>query len=84
MREAFAAKWRERFGYVATGELILETLRVEAVLPGEPVAALMTLPAESAPPVATVETFAQGKPWPTPVYDRAAAGGGVCARTARC
>jgi 5-oxoprolinase (ATP-hydrolysing) len=71
MREAFDAKWRERFGYAATGSLVIDTVRVEAVLPGERVTATMALPATSAAPVATVETFSQGKAWPTPVHDRA-------------
>ncbi len=71
MRAAFGARWREQFGYAPSGELVLDTLRVEAVLPGEPAAAVPDLPRESAPPMATVMTFGGGRTHATPAYDRA-------------
>lgn len=71
MRTAFDVGHRERFGYAGQGDLVIDTLRVEAVLPGDPVAAAMALPRVSAPPLTTVETWAAGAAHPTPVHDRA-------------
>ncbi|MES2753706.1 MAG: hydantoinase B/oxoprolinase family protein, partial [Pseudomonadota bacterium] len=70
MRATFDAAHRERFGYAGQGTLVIDTLRVEAVLSGGTVAVAMTLPDASAGRVATVATWAAGAAHDTPVYDR--------------
>ena len=50
MKAAFEAAYRERFGFVGTAPLIAETIRVEAIAPGETDALLdLPLPATSGP-----------------------------------
>lgn len=71
MREAFDAAYRQRFGYAATGALIVDMLRAEAVAESEAATALPSPPKLSAAPTATVETFMAGKAHPTPIHERA-------------
>ncbi|MCW3847701.1 hydantoinase B/oxoprolinase family protein [Sphingomonas sp. LB-2] len=71
MHAAFAAAYRQRFGYSATSALIVDMLRAEAIADAGAALALPAPPATSAPPVATVETFMGGAHHATPVYDRA-------------
>jgi 5-oxoprolinase (ATP-hydrolysing) len=71
MRRAFAAAYRQRFGYAATATLIIDMLRAEAIAESEAAAALPSPPRTSAPPVATVETFMAGERHATPVFERA-------------
>ncbi|MES2444203.1 MAG: hydantoinase B/oxoprolinase family protein [Pseudomonadota bacterium] len=70
MREAFIAAYRQRFGYAATGALIVDMLRAEAIAESGAAVALPAPPRTSAPPVATVETFMSGAHHATPVYER--------------
>lgn len=79
MRAAFDAAHRERFGYAGRGDLVIDTLRVEAVLAGERVAAAMGLSSESASAQAVVETYAAGTVHRTPVHDRAKLAAGFAA-----
>jgi len=61
MREAFAAAWQARFGFVAEGALVAETVRVDAIA-GAAAADehLFDLPDSSAGPAATVPLFSGG------------------------
>ena len=71
MRETFTAAYRQRFGYAATGALIVDMLRAEAIAESEAAAALPAPPRISAAPVATVQTFMAGEHHVTPVHERA-------------
>jgi 5-oxoprolinase (ATP-hydrolysing) len=72
MREAFAAAYRQRFGYTAASALIVDMLRAEAIAESGIAAPLPSPPRTSAAPVATIETFMAGERHQTPVYERAA------------
>ncbi|HEU0065824.1 MAG TPA: hydantoinase/oxoprolinase family protein, partial [Sphingomonas sp.] len=71
MRAAFEDKHRERFGYAGSGAVVVDALRVEAILAGASEASVTTLPAQSGAPLGVVETWAAGAAHPTPVLDRA-------------
>jgi 5-oxoprolinase (ATP-hydrolysing) len=72
MKAAFEAAYRERFGFVGGAPLIAETIRVEAIAPGETDALLeLPLPSTSGPPVETLSCFMAGEARPTPLYVRA-------------
>ena len=77
MRAAFDAAHRARFGFAGTSRLIAETARVEAVSRTAAPPVATTLPAESAPPRATVETWMAGAARATPVFDRTALAAGA-------
>lgn len=71
MRESFARRHREAFGFAAEGEPIVETLRVEAVASSSEHAALdFGLPQHSALPLETVEVFMVGTWRKVPLYRR--------------
>jgi len=71
MREAFAAAYRQRFGYAAASALIVDMLRAEAIAESGGAVALPSPPAVSVPAIATVETFMAGERCATPVHERA-------------
>ncbi|MEN3748325.1 hydantoinase B/oxoprolinase family protein [Sphingomonas sp. HF-S3] len=71
MRTAFAAAYRQRFGYEATSALIVDMLRAEAIAESDAATTLPDAPLRTDPPVATVETFMAGDRHATPVFDRA-------------
>jgi 5-oxoprolinase (ATP-hydrolysing) len=70
MRAAFDTLHRARFGFVGTAPLIVETARVEAVSRTDAPPVAMTPPTDSAPPLASVETWMAGATHATPVFDR--------------
>lgn len=70
MRAGFDAAHRERFGFVGEGALVVELLRVEAVAPAGEEGATVTLPPESAPPVAEVAAYLAGEPHRAPLFER--------------
>ncbi|MDR6145694.1 5-oxoprolinase (ATP-hydrolyzing) [Sphingomonas sp. SORGH_AS870] len=75
MQAAFEAAHRARFGFVSpNAELVVESVMVEAILPGEPVTP-PPLPARQGPlppPLSHVSVWTNGAEHPTPVHDRAA------------
>jgi 5-oxoprolinase (ATP-hydrolysing) len=71
MREAFDAAYRQRFGYAASGALIVDMLRAEAIAESEAASTLPAPPRISAGPVASVGTFMAGARHSTPVHERA-------------
>ena len=71
MRAAFAAAYRQRFGYSANSALVVDMLRAEAIADGGAGVAMPSPPDQSAPEIATVEAFMAGQRHATPVYDRA-------------
>jgi 5-oxoprolinase (ATP-hydrolysing) len=71
MRAAFATAYRQRFGYTANSELLVDMLRAEAIAETGAAAALPRPPALSAPALATVETFMGGARHAAPVLERA-------------
>jgi 5-oxoprolinase (ATP-hydrolysing) len=78
MRGAFEAAHRERFGFVGDDALIVELLRVEAIADAAaPVAALVTPPLSTAPPLATVDAWLAGASHPVPLHDRAGLAAGA-------
>ena len=71
MRAEFAACYRERFGFAGEGEVIVETLRVEAVAAPDSGGPLdFGLPAQSAAPLETRRCFMAGAFHDTPLYRR--------------
>ena len=71
MRAAFDAAFHTRFGYRATGPLVVDMLRAEAIADGAPTAAVVPPPpAASAPPLATVTSRMAGAAHATPVFRR--------------
>ena len=74
MHAAFEAAHRARFGFVSpNAELVVESVMVEAILPGEPVTP-PPLPAREGPlppPLSHVSVWTNGAEHPTPVHDRA-------------
>lgn len=72
MTAAFTTAFRQRFGYVDTGPLVIDMLRAEAVSAGTDDSNVKPLlPHETAPPLETVDMFLNGTPRMTPVFDRA-------------
>ncbi len=81
MREQFETRHRTEFGFVGSGSLIAETVRVEAIASS----ALGAPPLEPradgvVTPVAHVSTRMAGSEWATPVFERASLGAGFSAR----
>ena len=77
MRKAFAEGWRARFGFAAGEDLIVESLRVEAVLPGTDMGGTtVQLPGQSAPPHEMVTIFTGGRARKIPLYLRGALAAG--------
>ena len=72
MRAQFDTGWRQRFGFATAGDLVVETLRVEAVVASDTMAggAVMALPESSAPPAENVEFFSGGRAYGAPLYRR--------------
>ncbi len=71
MRAAFDAAWQARFGFAAQGELIAETLRVEAIAGGAaPEAAVAVLPDESSEAAEHVRLYSGGQEHSAPLYRR--------------
>ncbi|PAX06802.1 hydantoinase B/oxoprolinase family protein [Sphingomonas lenta] len=70
MRAAFDAAHRERFGFTGGGALVVELLRVEAVAAAGEGGAAVTLPSDSAPPIAEVATHLAGEARRAPLYER--------------
>ena len=70
MRAAFDAEHRARFGYISEGALLVELLRAEAIGETPDEARSVPLPAESAPPGATVRLFADGAWRDAPLHRR--------------
>ena len=72
MQAAFEAAYRARFGYLGSGTLVVEAVRVEAVLPGgapeEPELAAGSMP----PPIDQSRLYLAGTWRDVPVYDRSA------------
>ena len=77
MRAEFAAGWQARFGFSAGDRLIAETLRVEAVAPGDEASgATVALPAQSGSPHEHVSIFTGGRKRQVPLYLREALAAG--------
>ncbi|WP_230480852.1 hydantoinase B/oxoprolinase family protein [Sphingomonas sp. Leaf21] len=73
MRAAFEEAHRARFGFVSADRaIIVETLVVEAILPGEPATPPPLPPREGGmpEPLATVPVWTGGVEHPTPIHDR--------------
>jgi 5-oxoprolinase (ATP-hydrolysing) len=71
MRETFASRYRERYGFAGEGALIAETLRVEAIAaPDSDDALNFSLPAESGSPLETVRCYMAGAARSVPLYRR--------------
>ncbi|MEK9209718.1 hydantoinase B/oxoprolinase family protein [Sphingomonas sp. 2378] len=73
MRAAFEQAHRARFGFVSPErDIVIETLVVEAILSGEPVAPPPLPPRDGPlpPPLATVAVWTGGAEHPTPIHDR--------------
>ncbi|MDQ1159162.1 5-oxoprolinase (ATP-hydrolyzing) [Sphingomonas sp. SORGH_AS 950] len=74
MHAAFEAAHRARFGFVSpNAELVVESVMVEAILPGEPVTPPPLPPREGPlpPPLSHVSVWTNGAEHATPVHDRA-------------
>lgn len=77
MRAAFDEAFRARFGYRATGPLIVDMLRAEAVAESETdQSAMPSPPTASAPPLATVSVRTAGRDHQAPVVRREALAAG--------
>ncbi|MGH6787477.1 MAG: hydantoinase B/oxoprolinase family protein [Novosphingobium sp.] len=71
MRAEFASRYAERFGFAGEGEVIAETLRVEAVAAPDSGGPLdFGLPAKSKPPLKVRSCFMAGAFHETPLYRR--------------
>ncbi|MGN3975194.1 hydantoinase B/oxoprolinase family protein [Tsuneonella sp. SYSU-LHT278] len=77
MRQAFAAAHRARFGYAADAPLVIDMLRVEAVVPsGHAPGGDCSVPDDRGEPVAEVACTMAGEKRATPVFERATLGRG--------
>ena len=77
MRNSFHEAWQARFGFAAQGQLVAETLRVEAVARGDaPEGATLALPERSAEAIETVELFSAGAVHSAPLHAREALAAG--------
>jgi len=71
MRADFEAQHRARFGFVGSAPLIVEAVQVEATEPsGEQAVQIVSLPPESAPPIANVTVWTQGAAHVAPLHRR--------------
>ena len=71
MRTAFEREFARRFGFAGQDEPLIDMLRVEAIAPGgREEDGVTDLPALSAPPIATVESWMAGSAHETPLFDR--------------
>jgi 5-oxoprolinase (ATP-hydrolysing) len=71
MRQTFAARYRESYGFAGEGEVIAETLRVEAIAAPDSNGPLeFGLPTQSAPPIETMQCRMAGATHATPLYRR--------------
>jgi 5-oxoprolinase (ATP-hydrolysing) len=70
MAAAFTAAHRQRFGFVADDDLVVELLRIEAIERAEPGDIAPSLPADTAPPVATAPTYMAGAWRQAPLHRR--------------
>ncbi len=78
LRAAFEKAHTARFGFAGTGDIVVDRISVEAIAETPPLdAAVATLPDETAPPVASVETYMAGAHHSTPVHDRAGLAAGA-------
>ncbi|MEZ0496754.1 hydantoinase B/oxoprolinase family protein [Sphingomonas sp. IW22] len=78
MREAFGTAFRARFGYRASGPLMVDMLRAEAI--ADSTGGRISLPAppvESAPPLARAQIWTAGERHEVPVFARAALAAGA-------
>jgi 5-oxoprolinase (ATP-hydrolysing) len=71
MRTGFEEAHRARFGFVGDGALVVETLRVETVIPGAPIEESPARTGEADGPLEIVRTYMAGAWRETPVHDRA-------------
>ncbi|WP_240953627.1 hydantoinase B/oxoprolinase family protein [Sphingomonas sp. G-3-2-10] len=71
MRDAFAAAYRQRFGYDPIVPPIVDMIRAEAIAETGEALQLPAPPEASAPPIGEVTTFMGGAHHRTPVHDRA-------------
>ena len=71
MQASFEAAHRARFGFVGDGALVVETLRVETVMPGASIAEAAAPSGPATPPLEVARTYMAGAWHETPVYDRA-------------
>ena len=82
----FAAAFRQQFGYVSDGALVVDRMRVEATISGDEGArSAAVLPAQSAPPIAHVPVQLPGaakdeQAQAIPLYDRGTLAAGWCAQ----
>ncbi|MBC2667652.1 hydantoinase B/oxoprolinase family protein [Novosphingobium piscinae] len=80
MIAAFHAQHRARFGFTGTAPIIVDTLHVEVIEPGESGATTVAeLPAVSAPPREQVACHLRGTRRMVPLYERAALAAGFAA-----
>ncbi len=78
MVQRFEAAHRRLFGFISpTQKIMAESVVVEALAPGEPIAEPDIAPAALPAPLETVEIFTAGAAQPAPVYDRLALGAGA-------
>ncbi len=78
LRDRFTAGHTARFGFAGTGDIVVDRISVEAIAETPPIdAVIATLPKETAPPVASVETYMAGGRHDTPVHDRAGLAAGA-------
>jgi 5-oxoprolinase (ATP-hydrolysing) len=71
MRAAFEDAHRARFGFAGEGDLVVETLRVETIVPGAPLEEAPAREGAADPPLETARTYMAGVWRETPVHDRA-------------
>ncbi|GGC38542.1 5-oxoprolinase [Novosphingobium marinum] len=80
MLRAFRSEWRERFGFDATGDIVAETLIVEAMSQDRDAGgSTVALPEVSGEPLGQVAIFTGGKEHRAPLYDRSALAEGFAA-----
>ena len=71
MRSAFAHQWQARFGFAADDDLVIDSLRVEAVLPSAHAdVPVVALPEVTGKPTATVSVYTAGKRHDAPLWQR--------------
>lgn len=72
MRAAFARQWQARFGFAADDDLVIDSLRVEALLPSaHSEVAAVTLPPVTGKPHGIVSLHAAGRQHDAPLWQRA-------------
>lgn len=71
MRVAFARQWQSRFGFVVADDLVIDSLRVEAIMPSAHTqVAVATLPPCTGAPVESVPLHTAGRLHQAPLWKR--------------